>query len=492
MTSARPEAIRRRLLLALVLAMTPFVALFLVQGREERRHASHQARLESARLVRLLAVDHEQLLADARQLLFVLTNVPAVLRGDDSESARLFRDVLDRYPQYSNLWLARGDGTLIASAHTVDLPIEEEERSLLREAASNSAFVQGPLRIATRRRVPSLALAHGTGRGSALLAVVELQWLNREAATAELPAGSSVTVWDAGGRILLRHPDPDKWVGHRDPDADVLEAILAADGTGTAEAIGVDGIVRLYGFTRLTGRAEGGAVYLAVGVPSEHAFAEARRTERRNLSILAVVAAIALGVAWLAGDRLVVRIVTRLQHLAETDPLTALANRRRLDHVAERELRRSQRFGRPLTLVMVDIDRFKVINDTYGHVVGDAVLRELAQRIRATGREGDLPARFGGEEFAILLLESGEQEGVRAAERIRAAVASPAFTTSSGPVAVTVSAGVAAVPEHPTTLAAWFEAADRALYRAKANGRNRVEAAASDSVEAQGPTAQGA
>ena len=483
--STRPEAIRRRLLLALVLAMTPFVALVLVQGAEERRHVSQQARVESRRLVRLLAVDHEQLLADARQLLFVLTNVPAVQRGEDGESARLFRDVLDRYPQYSNLWLARADGTLIASAHPMDLPIEEEERTLLAEAASGSAFVQGPLRIATRRRVPSLDLSHGTGRGTALVAVVELQWLNREAATAELPVGSSVTVWDASGRILLRHPEPERWVGHQDRDADVLEAILAAGGTGTAEATGVDGVERLYGFARLTGRAQGGAVYLAVGVPSEQAFGEARRTQRRNLSFLAVVAALAVGVAWLAGDRLVVRIVKRLQHMAETDPLTTLANRRRLDQIAERELRRSQRFGRPLTLVMVDIDRFKAINDTYGHVVGDTVLQELARRLRTTAREGDLPARFGGEEFAVLLLESGEQEGLRAAERIRSAVASTPFTTSSGPVTVTISAGVAGTTERPTTLAAWFEMADRALYRAKAKGRNRVEAAAPDQAAAE-------
>jgi diguanylate cyclase (GGDEF)-like protein len=471
------HAFRRRTIALVFLAVSPFAALVLFQGMEDRRHAAQQARAESRRLVRLITVVHRQLLGDARQLLFVLGNVPVVQRADREACTRLFQDVIERYPQYSNLWLAHPDGQVAAAAHPLEASLDRADRSLLEEAAASGGFVQGPLRVTTRRHGTEMSMAQRIEGGRVVLATIELQWLTREAATTDLPAGSSVTVWDATGAILLRYPEPDRWMGRRRPDSDAFQAIAASGGDGTAEAAGVDGVERLYGFGRLDSRREGGPVFLAVGVPSGHAFAEAHRRQRRNLAVLAAVALAAALASRFAGNRFLVPLVERLQVLAETDPLTSLANRRSFLATARREMQRARRFGRPVALVMVDIDRFKAVNDRHGHVAGDAVLREISRRLRATARDADLVARYGGEEFVMLLPECDQETALATAERVRQAVAADPVPLPGGSVQVTVSAGVAVPSEPEGDLTRCLQAADQALYRAKANGRNRVEAA---------------
>jgi diguanylate cyclase (GGDEF)-like protein len=123
---------------------------------------------------------------------------------------------------------------------------------------------------------------------------------------------------------------------------------------------------------------------------------------------------------------------------------------------------------------MLDLDRFKLVNDRHGHGAGDDVLREVARRLRDTVRETDLPARYGGEEFAVLLPETDLATARDVAERIRLAVAQAPVSTRKGPLTVTLSAGVAVIDEHTPNLAALFDAADAALYAAKEAGRNRV------------------
>jgi diguanylate cyclase (GGDEF)-like protein len=123
---------------------------------------------------------------------------------------------------------------------------------------------------------------------------------------------------------------------------------------------------------------------------------------------------------------------------------------------------------------MLDLDHFKQVNDRHGHGAGDDVLREVARRILATVREIDVPARYGGEEFAVLLPETGLDTAREVAERIRLAVVDAPIKTRKGPLAVTLSAGVAAREAGGGDLGALLEAADGALYQAKAAGRNRI------------------
>lgn len=162
-----------------------------------------------------------------------------------------------------------------------------------------------------------------------------------------------------------------------------------------------------------------------------------------------------------------------LETLANKDGLTGLMNRRHFMHTAEMELQRAQRYRRPVTVAMADLDYFKRLNDTYGHAAGDAVLRAFAEQVRETLRQSDLVCRYGGEEFAFLFPEISPDETARLAERLRVACVAHAVPLPDGrSVTATVSIGLADASECPIEIA--LKNADEALYEAKRLGRNRV------------------
>lgn len=165
---------------------------------------------------------------------------------------------------------------------------------------------------------------------------------------------------------------------------------------------------------------------------------------------------------------------TALERLAREDSLTGLANRRHFMEILERELERSDRYGHPLALIMLDLDHFKAVNDNHGHAAGDRVLCEAARALRTVCRDVDLAARLGGEELAILLPETDAAGARIVAERARERIAAVAHTAPDGStVRVTASFGVAAVRPGATSEGV-LHAADEALYRAKDAGRNQV------------------
>lgn len=159
---------------------------------------------------------------------------------------------------------------------------------------------------------------------------------------------------------------------------------------------------------------------------------------------------------------------------AMRDALTELPNRAAYDDAIEREYSRWRRHGRPLSICVVDIDHFKQINDSLGHLRGDKVLKLVAREISRRVRNEDFVARYGGEEFVILMPETDQQSAMAAAEKVRLAIAECPFNFNNERLQVTASFGVAAFVEGDS-IEACFERADRALYRAKANGRNQVE-----------------
>jgi len=164
-----------------------------------------------------------------------------------------------------------------------------------------------------------------------------------------------------------------------------------------------------------------------------------------------------------------------LRLLATRDQLTGMLNRREFDRIMAEEAERSQRFGQPLALVMVDIDHFKAVNDTHGHPAGDAVLKEVAKILTAQLRTVDRVARFGGEEFALILVQTGRGAAGDVAQRVVEAVAANPVVIQGGPtLSLTISAGVAVLPNDVSRIDLLVGAADRSLYAAKRGGRNRV------------------
>ncbi len=184
---------------------------------------------------------------------------------------------------------------------------------------------------------------------------------------------------------------------------------------------------------------------------------------------------------FLTGDNVEAEYHEEIYRLTIIDGLTEVHNKRYLLEFLERELARSERYARPLSLVMFDIDRFKRINDDLGHLAGDAVLRELAACVRTTVRKDELLARYGGEEFAVVLPETPIEDAVAFAERLREAVAVHRFEQGGETVPVTVSVGVAGtMGEETFTPAELIGRADKALYRAKGEGRDCVRVWADD------------
>jgi two-component system cell cycle response regulator len=162
-------------------------------------------------------------------------------------------------------------------------------------------------------------------------------------------------------------------------------------------------------------------------------------------------------------------LLDQIRRLAATDALTGLANRRTFEETLERELSRARRQGDDVTLVMIDLDHFKNLNDSHGHLVGDEVLRHVGRRLTGLCRDFDTPARYGGEEFAVILPRCSEHEALEVAERMRRSLA-----TDGPPVPISASAGVATFPSQAGESGELIRAADHALYQAKGEGRDRT------------------
>jgi len=271
------------------------------------------------------------------------------------------------------------------------------------------------------------------------------------AAAADL-LGAPATLWvrdDTGiFRATRRSDDPRGAV----PPSTLVASTLVGDVAADARSA-VSGHTRAYPMV-LAGRVIG---VLEANVDDVDADAE------QVLEALMATAAAALESARLHGS---------IRELADIDPLTQLSNRRRLESDMETEWDRSRRYGRPMSFVMLDLDHFKMLNDEYGHLVGDTVLRAAATAVNGVLRSSDTAYRYGGEEIALILRETGPDDAAIVAERLRAAVAS--LTVDGTAATVTASLGVASASDdmaHQTELVSF---ADAALYDAKSGGRNRV------------------
>lgn len=203
---------------------------------------------------------------------------------------------------------------------------------------------------------------------------------------------------------------------------------------------------------------------LILGAKRRHAFGD---TVRPTLEVLASHLAVSLSNA---------RMVAKLETMATTDGLTDLLNKRAMLDQASQKVAAAQRFGRKLSVLITDIDFFKKVNDTYGHDVGDVVIKGLADILKKQKRTTDVVARFGGEEFVILCEQTDEAGALMLGERIREELESTVFNTAIGPLSVTCSVGIATFPEAGGKWEELFKGADEALYSSKRTGRNRVTA----------------
>ena len=189
------------------------------------------------------------------------------------------------------------------------------------------------------------------------------------------------------------------------------------------------------------------------------------KSDREMLELLATNVAIAIENS---------RLFNEVQHLAIIDPLTGLYNRRKFDELATIEFTRAKRYRRPICAIMIDLDQFKQVNDTYGHIVGDQALSSVASLCKDNLRNIDILGRFGGEEFVILLPETKITEAKATAERLRIDCQENEFVTTGGTISLTISLGIVEIDSSCKTLEDLIDRADQALYASKRAGRNTV------------------
>jgi two-component system cell cycle response regulator len=171
------------------------------------------------------------------------------------------------------------------------------------------------------------------------------------------------------------------------------------------------------------------------------------------------------------------QLFAAVERMATTDGLTGMYNHRHFQTLLDQQLALAQRYQKPLSLLICDIDHFKVVNDTYGHPSGDRILKGVAQMLASLARATDSVARYGGEEFALILPETDTAAGRALAERIRASVEARTFDTDLGRLKITLSIGVATFPDVAKSKQELIDRSDQALYAAKHAGRNRWVAA---------------
>ncbi len=293
----------------------------------------------------------------------------------------------------------------------------------------------------------------------------------------------AITLALRDGTVLVRMPTIPMSTQDNVAGGELFSRHLPAARQGTVMITSmVDGVTRLYGYTD----SERFPLVVAAGLSQESILAPWRLDASRNVLLSgAMIVAFALLGSVLArqirrreqSQKQLAVAYAELERLAQSDSLTGLANRRKFDTTLETEFARTARSTLPLAVIVLDIDFFKPYNDTYGHVSGDACLRQVAQLIRqCVRRPADLVARYGGEEFVVLLPDTDLAGALKVAELIRATVSNAQLEHQGSPMGnVTVSGGVYA-GKVPVTRSAisLVESADDALYIAKQNGRNRI------------------
>ncbi|MDO8479809.1 MAG: PAS domain S-box protein [Candidatus Rokubacteria bacterium] len=373
---------RVRLAVLVLLALLPALGLIFYAAREDRRLATAQAEQDALRIVRLAALQHSHLVEAAHHLLVGLTHLPAVRRLDAGACAKTFVGMLGQFPSYSNIVAAKPNGDIFCSAVPLPGPINLADREHFQRVLQTRDFVASKYVVARTTGKPTIIflypLVDESGVVRVVVAVVlDLHWLHRLAEQALLPPASTLSVVDQDGVVLARYPDSRGWVGRVVPEATIVRAVLSRQAEGTAEAPGLDGIRRLYAFTRLPTRAESGEVYIGIGTPTAVVFAEADRARTRNLRGLGLVGALALGATWIAGNLLILRRVhpivratqrlgagdlgarTGLQSRAGSDELSQLA--RAFDDMAAALEQRTAEGKRADDALRASEDRFRSV-----------------------------------------------------------------------------------------------------------------------------------
>ena len=523
--------IRLRLaVLALALA-TPTVVYQLWASAQGRERAIARASTRVEELAKLAAAEEDDSLQEASNLLRVLRHVPAITNAALEDCHSLLREITNEHPRVDLISVERADGSVACtSAQPIPPTFNLADRAWFREATAVDApaTVVSDLLVSRARGSLGVVVASGLqdarpdGRRGAISALMNLTWFADIATKLSNSTGALVQIVDAQSGVVIA-PENSNQPGRQFVAPQLISAIRQSS-QGVVEVGSADGEIQIVGYHWLPADQSSHSTVLVSMLKSVIV-----RDANRQLiyGLVTTTAAILMGVvgAWCVAEVSIIRplsalarmatqlgggnlearaalhefSVSELKILGDTlnraveqiqlrdcelekltlkDPLTGLANRRCFDMALQREWARAERIEEPLTLLMVDVDYFKLYNDTYGHVAGDGCLRRISDAIARRARSAfDVIARYGGEEIALLVPGIEPADAIEMAERVVAEVMGLELPHEGSPLHwVSVSVGLATLKPscrfaNPQSL---IEAADRALYEAKRTGRNRA------------------
>ncbi len=524
-------SIRARLIVVALLAIAPLMV--------ERVRGLERARVERGAVARSQVIDfarsgiaaQREVIDSTRALLRAAARVYTKVPLDTQDCNQILSDLSSNVPWIRMLALVARNGQVKCGSNPAVIGVNIADRPYLQQALRSHDFGLSDYVIRRVSGVPGLMATYPVSKDGQVTAVVvaslDLNWISEVAATATRGAGTELMVIDGGGTVLAASAGEQDLVGKNFADHELTKQLLAKD-EGTVTARDYEGIQRIIGFIRVPWT----NARLVVGIDE----AVLHSGIDREISIayvqLGVFGMLVLLAAWFGGERLIlrpirslVRTATRfgrgdlraraadepwmaefeplaaafddmarklaareeelwianqhLEELASLDGLTGLANRRGFDRELDRVWRQAEELREPLALIMIDIDHFKLFNDRYGHVQGDACLRAVGETLSLVAlNDALMVARYGGEEFALLLPRLDIERAVALAEEARRSIAQLSITHADAPSGiVTISIGVESrVPQPGQSADCLIEAADRALYDAKRRGRNAVVA----------------
>jgi diguanylate cyclase (GGDEF)-like protein len=466
-----------------------------------------------------------------RALLRVAARVYTKMSFDAPECNQILTDLSSNVPWMRMLVVVGNNGQVKCGSDSAVIGLNISDRPYFQSALHSREFALSDYLMRRVSGVPGVMATFpvmkegGVVTTSVIVASLDLRWIGELAANAAQGAGTEVFVIDGGGTVLAASAEEEQLVGKNFAGHELTKELLAKD-EGTTTAKDFDGTRRILGFVRVPWT----NARLAVGVDESVVHSGIDREISIAYVQLGVFGMLVLLAAWFGGERLIlrpirslVRTATRfgrgdlracaadepwmaefeplaaafddmarklaareeelqianqhLDELASLDGLTGLANRRGFDRELDHAWHRADELREPLALIMIDIDHFKLFNDRYGHVQGDACLRAVGETLSLVALDKALiVARYGGEEFALLLPGLDIEHAVALAEEARRSIEELLMTHADSPCGiVTISIGVESrVPELGQSAACLVEAADRALYDAKRRGRNTV------------------
>jgi diguanylate cyclase (GGDEF)-like protein len=524
--------IRARVIIVALVAIAPLM-VERVRGLEHARtERAELARSQVVDLSRSAAAAQREFVSSIRSLLQVVAGIYTRLPNEAADCNRALTDLTNNVAWLRGVSVAGTDGRIKCATDPRGVGLNVADRPYFQSASRTREFGLSDYLISRVNQLPAQIATYPVRKddgsiGGVVLASINLQRMAELASTAMQRADTSVDLIDGAGTLLAASADQSALIGINFAERPLVRAMLADD-EGTLTTVGLDGAQRIFAYVRLPGT----RARLAVGLDEAAVNNGIDREFRIAYLQLGLFGMLVLLAAWFGGERLILRpirslarMATRLgggdlqvrateepwlagfeplattfddmarklaareaelqianqqlEELASLDGLTGLANRRGFDRQLEREWRLAAAQRRPLALMMIDIDHFKLLNDRYGHVRGDACLRAVGETLSLiTLDDAILVARYGGEEFALLLPGLDLARATALAEQARRAIEDLLIAHDETPFGfVTISIGVESlVPARNQSSADLVEGADGALYAAKRRGRNAIVA----------------